>query len=462
MKCPNCNSNFDNKRFCPVCGIDVALYIKTNSASNKLYNKGLQQANAGDISGAVYSLSQSITFNKFNIDARNLLGLVMYEKGMIGDALRHWIISSSICKENNQANKYIEKLQKNGRTLEKYNDAVRMYNQALRYLLQGSDDLAIIQLKKAIDFNPRLVEAYNLLCLCYIKQGEKSKADSLIEKVFNMDVNNLLAFHYFQILYPSKDLTLGKFKDNENNKFQKKAASHRMADRRRASRTGIGRNEVIAFFVGLICCASVLMILIFPGIDEGKAVKIKQLEATIKTLESGDLSTLSKNNDDYKALQDENEKLKSEIEGYRSEALRNEITAKIQEAIQFNKEKNYEDAAVLISEIDTSSLTDDLKASYNAVKFEAYPKAADSFYDLGRREFLNNNFDTALVYLENCLKFSNGEDFVDDAVFYIGKIAENSGDLDKAKTYYERIINEYPSSNQYKNAELNLKNLQQQ
>ena len=56
-------------------------------------------------------------------------------------------------------------LQKNAREMEKCNDAVRMYNQAITYLKQGSDDLAIIQLKKSIDNNPNFIDAYNLMTL---------------------------------------------------------------------------------------------------------------------------------------------------------------------------------------------------------------------------------------------------------------------------------------------------------
>ena len=44
--------------------------------SNSFYNMGLEKANIRDLSGAVDCLKKSIHFNKYNIEARNLLVLV--------------------------------------------------------------------------------------------------------------------------------------------------------------------------------------------------------------------------------------------------------------------------------------------------------------------------------------------------------------------------------------------------
>ena len=43
----------------------------------------------------------SITINKKNIDARNLLGLVYCEMGDVVEALSEWVISKNIQPDNN-------------------------------------------------------------------------------------------------------------------------------------------------------------------------------------------------------------------------------------------------------------------------------------------------------------------------------------------------------------------------
>ena len=46
--------------------------------SNYWYNDGLRKAQIRDMSGAITSLRKSLQYNRANIDARNLLGLVYY------------------------------------------------------------------------------------------------------------------------------------------------------------------------------------------------------------------------------------------------------------------------------------------------------------------------------------------------------------------------------------------------
>ena len=166
MKCPNCGYIIQQGVVCPNCGVDAFIFKKTRNTSIRLYNKGLEQARVRDLTGAVKSLEQSILFDKNNYIARNLLGLVYHEKGQIADALKQWIVSASIEHKNNPASRYMETLQKDGRKMEKKNDAVQFYNQAIAYLQQGSDDLALIQLKRALDYNSNFVEACNLMTLC--------------------------------------------------------------------------------------------------------------------------------------------------------------------------------------------------------------------------------------------------------------------------------------------------------
>ena len=63
-------------------------------ASNAYYNDALEKAGVRDLSGAIESLKISLRFNKLNIDARNLLGLIYYEMGEVVTALTEWVIIS--------------------------------------------------------------------------------------------------------------------------------------------------------------------------------------------------------------------------------------------------------------------------------------------------------------------------------------------------------------------------------
>ena len=51
------------------------------------YNDGLKKAKIRDLTGALASLKKSIRFDKYNKDARNLLGLVYYGRGEVPRAM---------------------------------------------------------------------------------------------------------------------------------------------------------------------------------------------------------------------------------------------------------------------------------------------------------------------------------------------------------------------------------------
>ena len=159
--------------FVPVCGADARLlYKKIMFASNRFYNEGLDKASVRDLSGAITSLRESLKLNKNNIEARNLLGLVYYERGEVVAALSEWVISKNIKEDKNIADDYINMIQNNPGRLETFNQTVKKYNQALLYCQQDSLDLAVIQLKKVLSMNPRFLQARQLLSLLYINNQD--------------------------------------------------------------------------------------------------------------------------------------------------------------------------------------------------------------------------------------------------------------------------------------------------
>lgn len=91
-------------------------------------------------------------------------------------ALTEWIISKNLEPEKNIADEYIQAIQENQARLETINQTIKKYNQSLLYCQQGSEDLAVIQLKKVLSLNPNLVKAHQLLALLYIKTGEYERA----------------------------------------------------------------------------------------------------------------------------------------------------------------------------------------------------------------------------------------------------------------------------------------------
>lgn len=87
------------------------------------------------------------------------------------DALSEWVISANYQPDDNLAKKYIDQIHNNRNQLETINQTIKKYNQALTYCKQDSKDLAVIQLRKVLSLNPKLVKGHQLLALLYLEEG---------------------------------------------------------------------------------------------------------------------------------------------------------------------------------------------------------------------------------------------------------------------------------------------------
>ena len=166
--------------------------------SNSWYNDGLRKAQVRDMSGAIVSLQQSLQYNRENIAARNLLGLVYYGIGEVSEALVEWIISKNLCPRDNIADYYIKNVQNSANELESLNQAIKKFNQCLVYCQQNGEDLAIIQLKQVIASHPTFLKAYQLLALIYIQTNQNTKARQILIEAKKLDTTNELTLTYLQ------------------------------------------------------------------------------------------------------------------------------------------------------------------------------------------------------------------------------------------------------------------------
>lgn len=201
MYCFKCGCELNKTDHCPNCGADVGTYKKIIYTSNYLYNDGLQKAQVRDLSGAILSLKNSLWFNKDNLDARNLLGLLYYEIGETVAALSEWVISKNINDERlhrkqNLGAEYLAQVQASRQTMENLDSSIERYNHALECCYTDNLDVAVLQLKKVLSVNPRYLRARQLLALLYIENKQYKRADKELQRCLLLDVNNTTTLRY--------------------------------------------------------------------------------------------------------------------------------------------------------------------------------------------------------------------------------------------------------------------------
>lgn len=259
---------------------DMKIFKKVVRISNSYYNDGLQKAQVRNLSGAIISLRQSLKFYKYNIQARNLLGLVYYEMGEVVDALSEWVISANYQSEDNLAKKYIEQIHRNRNQLDTINQTIKKYNQALIYCKQDSKDLAVIQLRKVLSLNPKLVKAHQLIALLYIEEGYYEKAKKALRDAGKIDTDNTTTLRYLkEVNRCLKEKGKEKKKKNDD-LISYQSGNETIIMPKRFRETSMWTN-IVYLIIGLVVGVAVTSFLVVPGVqNKAKQDAKKQLLST--------------------------------------------------------------------------------------------------------------------------------------------------------------------------------------
>ena len=103
-------------------------------------------------------------------------------------------------ENDNRADHYLEQIQRKPERLEVVSQNVKKYNLALQQAQSGSDDLAVLQLTRVVEANPKFIKAHLLLALLYISHEDYTKAGKSLYKVLKIDKNNPKASWYMSIV----------------------------------------------------------------------------------------------------------------------------------------------------------------------------------------------------------------------------------------------------------------------
>lgn len=468
MICPNCGSNMSDKRKrCERCGTDLTLYKKVLRASNLYYNDGLARARVRDLSGAIIALRKSLDLNKLNTNARNLLGLIYYEMGETVAALSEWVISRHFQPMGNDADEYINKVQSNLTRLDSLNQAIKRYNTALGLAKQGSDDLAIIQLKKVVSLNANFIRAYQLLALLLVKTGDTDRAKKYLQKAARIDVTNTTTLRYTQELEAPAAVS----RDFDNNPEAEQSPTGAIMP---ISSYKEDKPNVMAFVnlvIGIVIGLAVMAFLVIPTIKNSK----NSSGDTDATDNGYTLAQIQEKDDRIAELETENITLKQEKEQLQS-ALDNvvipEDTSAVYTSLLDAAQLYYAELAkpagernliavadLLVGITDTDLKIDSAVTLLGQLRAATYPEAAQSYYTEGHGYYTDKKYQEALTSLQKVLAFDPADV---DAIYFIARSYHQLNDNENAALYYNIVITDYPDSNRTADAKSFLKQVEGQ
>ena len=452
MKCFNCGADLKDSEYCSQCGADVKLYSRMLKLSNAYYNEGLEKAKVRDLSGAVLALRESLKINKKNTNARNLLGLVYYEMGMAVEALTQWIISRSFQSSKNIADEYIESIQNNPARLDTVNTSLRKYNQALVYCQQGSYDLAIIQLKKVLSVNGKLLDAHLLLALLYMKVENYARARNEIKKVLAVDCNNTQALRYLKELNQETDKDQPK-EEEKNKDYIAYTRDNETIIQPVGVKDNSGFHAILNVVIGLVIGVAVMGLLIMPALQSKKSEELNKAVAEYSDQVDAKSATLD-------SLKQENESLKQQAEeATKAASDAADKVSSYEELLKAYASYSAGDSAAALQELEAinqDTLSDDAKTLYSSVFSEVGVTAVNDLYKTGYAAYEKGDYDTAIADLGKCYELDNTQG---DALYFLARSYHKSDDTENAKIYYQKVIEEFPNTRKATDAEGLMKGL---
>lgn len=409
------------------------------------YNDGLKKAQIRDMSGAIVSLRKSLQFDKGNIEARNLLGLVYYGRGEVAEALVEWILSKNLKQKDNPANRYLRKVQEAPKSLETVDQAVKKYNQSLVYCEQQNIDLAIIQLKKVVAEHPTFLKAYQLLALLYMYTNQDGKAKQMLKEAKKLDATNEITLRYIHELQGHAKQNK---KEEKKEHTKQNAVEYNLGNEtiiqpvHSAVKEVAAKSAILYIIIGVLIGAAVVWFLAAPAskatLNEKHNKELLKYSERINTQEA-QISALTRTLDQYRAAAetDESQTASGTADSY--EAL-------LEASTDYASGEYSEDTILeLLYKVTRSALGSGGQMTYDSLLEAVSYEGCELEYQSGVEAVEVGNYESAIHALE--IVIWQDESYADgDALLNLGLAYLRSGDKDKATSYLAKVKELFPDS----------------
>ena len=418
--------------------------VMLEQIANCYYNLGLERARLRDLSGAAELLKKSLTFDKYQKDARNLLGLIFFECGETADALVQWVISMNLLPQDNIADHYLDEVQRKPAILRICSDNVKRYNQALDYAQNNNEDLAIMQLNQVIEDSPNYIKAHILLALLYMKREDWVKAGRSLYLVLKIDRNNPKAL----VLMDEVKHNTGR-KEVEQSRL-KNAFSHRkMTDDDVLIPQEVKQVSpwmVVGYiFVGVILALFAFYLLIMPA--KTKALNAENNRELISYTEKLDAS-----NREYAELKDAYDTLESQYaEAAQQVSQFENANASFMGQYQALNEirtalanGDVLQAAKLYTGLDQTQISDaTMLQQLQSIKVQMEGSIYQELADQATNAWNSGNRDQAVELYNLSLAIREEP----ENMYLLGRLYQTMGRTEEANTLFDKIIGAHPDSN---------------
>lgn len=371
--------------------------------SYKKYNEALNMIQRKFMTSAIDIIEEALELNPKDVDILNLKGLLKLLKCNFDEAFESFYKSS--CYDNNElAKKYVSIL-----SSEEFNIFLSRYNHAVRFVNNELYQESIQILENIRTEEPELIEPYLILHLIYEKLGDNVKANEYMDKLREVDKDNLLF---------EKEIVKTPKKEEEKKESPKKQKSH------------MPLYTLIAVLVLAIGALYLNNKKKLNNLNDQVAAKEEKLTETSEKLD--------KTKDELKEVKTETDKTKEDQS--KSEVIVGDEEELFNKAMDLKKEGKNEEAIKYLELVVKNGKT------------KKY--ISESIYQLAQLNEKTKNNEEAIKYYKKYVNtYKPSDNYYDDSYYNMGMIYYKQGDLEKAQQTFYSLRAEDPDS-MYNNSQV--------
>ena len=391
--------------------------------ANCYYNLGLERARLRDLSGAAELLKKALHYDKYQKEARNLLGLIFFEMGEVADALVQWVISMNLLPEDNIADYYLDEIQRKPAILRICSDNVKRYNQALDYAQHNN--------------------AHILLALLYMKRNDWVKAGKSLYLVLKIDRNNPKALVLMDIVKKNTGRA-----EIEQNRLKNVFSHRKMMDDDVMMPQEIKQlspwSVSLLLLLGAVIALFVYYLLMLPaGIRTANSKNNQVLITYTEKLDAAN-QKLSNLEEENKKIQQSYDEAKANLDRYENQNA--SFMAQYQSLVDINNALSTGDiltAAEAYTKLDQSTITDEsLQNMLSSVKSQMEGNVYLRLQEMGTAAWNSGRTDEALQYYTWSVKIRREA----ENLFLLARLQQTVGNTAEANQNFDAVVGEFPSS----------------
>lgn len=418
--------------------------VTLNRIANVYYNLGLERAKLNDLSGAAELLKKSLHFSKYQISARNLLGLIYYEMGETADALIQWVISMNLQPSGNHADAYLEEVQRKPGQLELASQMARKFNQALWQAQNDAEDLAVLQLNRIIEEKPNYVKAHILLALLYMQKEDHVRAGRSLMAVLKIDRNNPKAL----ILMDEVKSRTGKAEIEKNR--LKNAFSHRQMEDDdvilpKVRRQATAGQVVVYLSLGLCLGLLSFWLLFLPSVRRKINVTANQQVISYSQQLSDKNARLTELTESYDTLKAQYDDASARLQAFEEQNA--DFLSLYQKLVSVKSEYQSGDLLTAVQDylgIDRTQITEEpLLSLLNEVTQYMQNEGYSGLTSLGTNAWNGGKLAEAEQYFDLAMQVKPDDP---EAMYLKARIMQADGRTADANALFDKIVGEHPES----------------